>query len=357
MSARSKVLVLIILLLFAGARGFAAATDDPGPFVLGGLTARPGEVVAGYLDVPGIEGQGARIPVTLIRGAAKGRVVAFVAGIHGYEYPPMLALYRLKGMVDPSTLKGTIVLVHIANPPSFWKRTIYYSPVDGKNLNRVFPGDPKGTLSQRIAHVLTKEVIGACDVVVDMHCGDGNEALIPYTYWMIGPDKALNEFSRGLALAYGIPVIVIDDSRTQDPADSKYFGNTAILRGKAAITTEAGALGGTDEASVVMNVGGALNVLRHLGMVPGTPEAAPVPVWIDKYEVITSPLDGLFYPCVETGRYVAKGQRIGRVVDDLGTVRADMTAPFSGIVLYIVGTPPAAKGEPLFEVGRIKGDR
>ncbi len=357
MSIRSRVRVGFILFLVAGARGFAAATEDPGPFVLGGLMARPGEVVSGYLDVPDIDGQGTRIPMTLIRGAAKGKVVAFVAGVHGYEYPPILALYRLKGMIDPSTLKGTIVLVHIANPPSFRKRTIYYGPTDGKNLNRVFPGDPKGTLSQRIAYVLTKEVIGASDVVVDMHCGDGNEALIPYTYWMIGPDKALNEATRDLALAFGIPAIIIDDTRTQDPADSKYFGNTAILRGKAAITTEAGALGGTDEASVLMNVGGALNVLRHLGMVPGIPEPAPVPVWIDKYEVVESPQDGLFYPCVETGHYVAKGQRIGRVTDDLGTVRAEMTAPFSGIVLYIVGTPPAVKGEPLFEVGRIRGDR
>jgi predicted deacylase len=357
MSVNSRVRVGLILLLVAGARGFAAEREDPAPFVLGGLKARPGEVVSGYLDVLDTEGQGARIPVTVINGASRGKVVAFVAGVHGYEYPPILALYRLKGMVDPSMLKGTIVLVHIANPPSFRKRTIYYGPVDGKNLNGVFPGDAKGTLSQRIAYILTKEVIGASDVVVDMHCGDGNEALIPYTYWMIGPDKALNEVSRGLALAFGIPVIIIDDMRTQDPADSKYFGNTAILRGKAAITTEAGALGGTDEASVLMNVGGALNVLRHLGMIPGTPEPPPVPVWIDRYEVVESPQDGLFYPCVETGRYVVQGQMIGRVTDDLGTVKAEMKAPSSGIVLYIVGTPPAVKGEPLHELGRIKEDR
>jgi predicted deacylase len=357
MSMRSGFRAGLILLLFAGTRGFAAGPEDPGPIVLGGLRAGPGEVVSGYLDVPDTDGYSAKIPVTVIRGAAKGKVVAFVAGVHGYEYPPILALYRLRGMVDPSTLKGTIILVHIANPPSFRKRTIYYSPLDGKNLNRVFPGDPKGTISQRIAYVLTKEIIGASDVVVDMHCGDGNEALIPYTYWMIGPDKTLNEISRGLALAFGIPVIIIDDTLTQDPADSKYFGNTAMLRGKAAITTEAGALGGTDEASVLRNLGGAMNVLRHLGMVPGTPEPAPVAVWIDKYEVVESPQDGLFYPCVETGHYVVKGQKIGRVADDLGTLGAEMTAPFSGIILYILGTPPTVKGEPLFEVGRIKGDR
>ncbi len=352
MSMRSEVCAGLVLLLIAGVPG-AGAAEDPGPFVLGGLTVRPGEVVSGYLDVPDIDGQGTRLPVTVIRGRTKGKVAAFVAGIHGYEYPPILALYRLKGMLDPSTLRGTVILVHIANPPSFRRRTIYYSPADGKNLNRVFPGDPKGTLSQRIAHVLTREVIGASDVVVDMHCGDGNEALIPYTYWMIGPDAALNETSKGLALAFGIPVIIIDDARTQDPADSRYFGNTAILRGKAAITTEAGALGGTEETAILLNMRGALNMLRYLEMIPGPPEAPPVPVWIDKYEVVESPKDGLFYPCVEMGRYVTKGGMIGRVTDDLGNVTAEMTAPFSGIVLYILGTPPAVKGEPLFEMGRI----
>ncbi len=356
MSMRTKIGAGLVWLVAAGLAGSAAA-EDPGPFVLGGLTVKPGEIVSGYLEVPENDGQGTRLPVTVIRGTAKGKVMAFVAGVHGYEYPPILALYRLKGMIDPSTLRGTVILVHIANPPSFRKRTIYFSPADGKNLNRVFPGDPKGTLSQRIAHVLTREVIGASDVVIDMHCGDGNEALIPYTYWMTGPDAALNETSRGLALAFGIPVIIIDDARTQDPADSKYFGNTAMLRGKAAITTEAGALGRSDEDSVLMNVKGALNVLRHLGMIPGAPDEPPVPVWIDKYEVVESPHDGLFYPCVEMGHYVSEGRLIGRVTDDLGKVRAEMRAPFSGIVLYILGTPPANKGEPLYELGRIRETR
>ena len=346
---------ITVLLLWAGA--VAAGAEERAPFVLGGLKAGPGEIVSGHLEVPDIDGRGARIPVTVIHGAAPGKVVAFVAGVHGYEYPPILALYRLKRMISPSELRGTVILVHFANPPSFRGRTIYTSPADGKNLNRVFPGDAKGTLSQRIAFVLTEQVIRASDVVVDMHCGDGNEALIPYTYWMIGPDPALNEASRSLALAFGIPVIIIDDARTQDPADSKYFGNTAMLRGKAAITTEAGALGGTDEASILMNLDGALNTLRHFGMISGRPADPPVPVWIDKYVVVESPENGLFYPCVEKGSYVAKGRIVGRVTDDLGNVRAEVAAPFSGIVLYILGTPPANKGEPLYELGRIKEDR
>ena len=78
---------------------------------------------------------------------------------------------------DTGEPRGTVILVHIANLPSFLGRTIYYSPIDGKNLNRVYPGKADGTVSERIAYAITTEVIERADYVVDMHCGDGNEAL------------------------------------------------------------------------------------------------------------------------------------------------------------------------------------
>ncbi len=349
-------LSIVIFLASTGTATLAAGTEGPVPFIMGSLKALPGETVSGYLEVPEKEGVGTSIPVTIIHGKTKGIVLALIAGVHGCEYPPILALYQLKGMIDPAVLKGTLVLVHIANLPSFQRRTIYYNPFDWKNLNRVFPGDANGTLSQRIARVLNDEVIMKSDWIIDMHCGDGNEALIPYTYWMISRDKNLNEATKRLAQAFGIPTIIIDQERTRDLADSKYLGNTAILRGKPAITTEAGFLGGTDEKSVAMNVKGSLSVMRHLKMIAGEPEPAAEPVWIDKYEVVNSSWDGLFYPLAEMGHTVAKGQKVGYVMDFLGNLKAEMKAPFAGVILYIIGTPPAVKGEPLFEVGRVQGD-
>jgi predicted deacylase len=356
MRSMTRGVLIVVFLAAMGTSTLAAGSEEPAPFVMGSLKALPGEAVSGYLEVPEKDGVGTRIPVTIIHGKTKGTVLALVAGVHGYEYPPILALYRLKEMIDPATLEGTLVLVHIANLPSFQRRTIYYNPFDWKNLNRVFPGDANGTLSQRIARVLNDEVIRKSDCIIDMHCGDGNEALIPYTYWMISRDKAINETTKKLAQAFGIPTIIIDQERTQNLADSKYFGNTAILQGKAAITTEAGFLGGTDEPSIAMNIKGGLNVMRHLKMIAGEPEPAAEPVWIDKYEVVSSSWDGLFYPLAEMGHYVAKGQKVGYVKDLLGNLKEEMRAPFAGIILYIIGTPPAVKGEPLFEVGRVQGN-
>jgi len=324
--------------------------------VFGSLKVRPGQALSGVLEVPAGEGGSASIPVTVIHGAKKGKTLALVAGVHGYEYPPILATYRLKAMIDPKALAGTVIIVHIANLPSFQRRTIYYNPSDWKNLNRVFPGDPAGTLSQRIAYVLTEEVVKKCDGLIDLHCGDGNEALVPYSYWMISGVKKTDDFTRAMALAFGIKHIIIDESRSKDAKDSKYLGNTAILFGKPAITTESGLLGRTDEESIRRNVDGILSVMRLFGMIEGEPTYAADPVWIDRYEVMTSQTDGLFYPQAEMGHYVRKGQKVGYTTDFEGRVKEELRAPFSGILLYIINTPPTSKGEPLFEVGRIKDE-
>jgi len=340
-------LVLAVLCLSAS----TMAIDE---FAVGPVKAQRGEMQSGFLVVPEKDGTGTSIPVTIIHGARKGKVLALVAGTHGYEYPPLLALYRLKDMIDPKKLSGTLLLVHIANLPSFQRRTIYFNPYDWKNLNRVFPGDPKGTLSQRMAYVLTEEVVKKCDALIDLHCGDGNEALIPYSYWMISDKKAMDRETKDMALAFGLRHIIIDTTRTKDPADSKYLGNTAILRGKPAITTESGFLGRTDEDDIVRNMKGSMSVMRLFKMIEGKPEFVADPVWIDTYEVVNSNFDGLFYPRVEMGSTVAEGQTVGLIKDYLGNLKDDVKAPLAGVVLYIIGTPPANKGEPLFEVGRIK---
>jgi len=339
-------------LLFVLASGASAGAADD--FVFGGTRIRSGTSHSGYLAVPAGPGATTEIPYTVVHGAKKGPVLALVAGVHAYEYPPILALYRLKGLLDAPSLRGTVLMVHIANLPSFKKRTIYYGPDDWKNLNRVFPGDPAGTTSQRIAAVLDEEVVGRADILIDMHCGDGNEALIPYTYWMISGDKGFDARTRELALAFGLPHIIIDETRGSVLKESKYLGNTAILRGKPAITTEAGYLGRTDEESVARNVRGVLSVMRHLDMIAGEPEPARDPVWIDKYEVVYSRWSGLFAPRVEMGYFVRQGQVVGTVTDYLGTWKEDVKAPFTGILLYVIGTPPCNEGEPLFEVGRVK---
>ncbi|HUU37006.1 MAG TPA: M14 family metallopeptidase [Candidatus Desulfaltia sp.] len=354
---RNAGIPFFFFLIAAPLLGPPLVTCGQDPLVIGPLRVLSGQSASGFLEVPAREGVGTSIPVTVIHGAKEGKTLGLVAGVHGYEYPPVLALYRLKDMIDPQELAGTLILVHIANLPSFQKRTIYYNPHDWKNLNRVFPGDPEGTLSQRTAYVLTEEVVKKCDCLIDLHCGDGNEALIPYSYWMISGRREMDEITRTMALAFGIPHIIIDETRSKDLSDSKYLGNTAVLLGKPAITTESGYLGRTDEESIRRNVDGILSVMRLFRMIEGPPGKTAEPVWIDRYEVVNSRTDGLFYAWTKMGYYVVKGQKVGQVTDFLGNIKEEVRAPFSGIVLYIINTPPTSKGEPLFEVGRVKEEK
>src|SRR5689334_20489660 len=118
------------------------------------------------LEVPAAADPGTQIPITTVRGPKPGPVLALIAGNHGYEYPPILALQQFRAEIAPEQLNGTIVMVHVANMPSFLGRTVYFSPVDGKNLNRVYPGNPNGTVSERIALAITTDVIEKADYVL-----------------------------------------------------------------------------------------------------------------------------------------------------------------------------------------------
>jgi len=322
-----------------------ASTRDP--FTLGDVHAASGTTVSGALPVTPRDGdQGTTIPISVVHGAKAGPVLALTAGVHGYEYPPILALQRMRASIDPRALAGTIIMVHVANMPSFLGRTVYYSPVDGKNLNRVFPGNPEGTLSERIAEVITREVIDRATHVVDLHCGDGNESLRPYSYWITTGSPQVAEEGRQMALAFGLDHIIVDRERPSDPGASMYLSNTAITRGKPAVTIEAGGMGGTDGESIAQIENGIAGVLKVLKMRPDGPDPVASPILLEHSEVLRSNFTGMFQAAVEKGQTVAKGTVLGRVFDFDGTLLEEIKATFAGEVLYVVGTPPMTKGEP-----------
>jgi predicted deacylase len=331
----------------------AAHGQERSVFRVGPVTVQPGEKASGFIEVAAGVDQGTRIPITVAHGTRPGPVLAAIAGTHGYEYPPITALQRARAKLDPTTIAGTVILVHVANLPSFLGRTIYYSPVDGKNLNRAYPGDRNGTVSERIAYAITTEVIERADVVVDMHCGDGNEALRPYAYWMLSGDDELDRRTRDLVVAFGLDHIVIDTDRPKDPAAAVYTSNTALTRGKPGFTTETGRLGSNDDLWVDMAERGFWNVAKHLGMIEGDVQLPGAIVWLDGYEVVRSPATGVFQAAVMDGWMIAEGGLLGTLVDLFGDPIEGIRAPFAGVVNYVVGTPPVSEGEPVAMVSRI----
>jgi predicted deacylase len=318
---------------------------------IGSAVAAAGEKVSGFIDVPAGSDAGTRIPVSIIQGKSGGPVLALVAGTHGSEPCPILALQRVRAELDPSQLAGTVILVHIANVPSFAHRTIYRGPWDQKNLNRVFPGKPDGSGSERIAHAMTTQVIDQCDYLIDMHSGDGNEQLRPYSYWNhLGLDDKVDGVARDMARAFGLDHIVVDRGRPTDRDASVFCSNTAHVRGKPAVTTEAGELGVPTDEMVALNVNGAFGVMRYLQMLPGSATLVD-PVWIDPSVVLTSPYTGTWHPVVRADQRIEEGALIGRLTDYFGEPTSEVRSPMSGLLMYVVMSPAITEGEPLAMVG------
>jgi predicted deacylase len=315
---------------------------------IGGIVAEPGTAVSRMIPIPGGTDGAIELPVTVLHGSAPGPIVALIAGNHGYEYAPILALQRVLERVRPSELRGTVVMVHVAAMPSFLARTVYRSPVDGKNLNRVYPGKAAGTSSERIAYFITEEVIEKANYVIDLHCGDGNEWLRPFVYMPVTGDAAIDDKIRELVLAFGMDHILVDRSRPPaDPESSLFCDMTAITRGIPAFTAESGSLGQRDDASVERIVDGVMSVLRHYRLLEGAPTPVIHPVFLEPSEVLTSPKTGVLHPQVEPGHSVAAGALLAIVTDFFGREVARVEAPFAGEVLYVVATPPISEGEPV----------
>jgi hypothetical protein len=330
-----------------------SAVSAQSPLTVGTATARPGEVAAGEIAVPAGVDAGALVPVSVVNGQRPGPVLALVAGTHGYEYTSIVALPKVLARLDPKRMQGAVILVHLANPPAFYERRIYRN-VDGKNLNRMYPGRADGTQTERIAFAITREVIDRATHLVDMHCGDGNEWLRPYSYWQVTGEAKMDQAGKELALAYGLDHIVIDRERPKDPAKSLYTANTAVLRGKPAITTESGGMGATDEASVAAQEAGAISVIAHLGIQDLPSVKVDKPLFIDRSEVLIAPVTGVWRWSVERMQSVATGTLLGRIHDLRGNVLAEVRAPFAGEVLYVVATPPVSQGEPVAYIGQVR---
>jgi predicted deacylase len=133
-----------------------------------------------------------------------------------------------------------------------------------------------------------------------------------------------------------------------------FCANTAQVRGKPAVTTEAGEVGVPTDEMVDVNVRGAIRVMRYLGMLPGAPQIVQRPQWIEPSQVLTSPATGTWHPVVKPDQHVERDALIGRLTDYFGETIAEVRSPIDGVVLYVVASPAMSEGEPIGMVGQIK---
>ncbi len=325
-------------------------------FTVGTAVAGPGQKAMGFIEVPAGVDAGTRIPVIVVRGAAPGPVLALVAGAHGTEYASILALENLSATLDPAKISGTVIVLPLVNIASFEQKVPHLNPVDNKNMNRMYPGKADGTQTERASLLITRQVVERCDYLIDLHGGDLDESLRPYSYWVKTGNVKQDAISREMVLAFGLNHIIISEDRPTDQNASRYLDSTAATRGKPAITVEAGYAGTTEPQDVHALVQGCLNVMRYLKMLPGPSTPVENPVWFEKVATVTSEQTGIFYPLVHRGTYVAAGMKIGYVTNYFGQTIHEARAPVAGVVLYICAVPSMKKGDTMATIGVVAAE-
>jgi len=320
-------------------------------FTVGTATAQPGQKAYGTIEVPAGIDAALSIPVVVANGARPGPVLALVSGAHGTEYSSIIALERVIARIDPASLSGTVIIVPLVNVQSFEKKVPHVNPVDNKSMNRFYPGRIDGTQTERALFLMTREVVDRCNYLIDLHGGDIDESLRPYSYWPLSGNAQQDAISKQMVLAFGLDHIIISADRPKDPAASRYLDNTANTRGKPAIAVEAGYAATTETDDIEVLVNGCFNVMRYLKMLPGDVTFVENPVWIESVQNMASDATGIFYPLVRRGMYVAQGMKVGYITDYVGRTILEARAPASGVVLYIRAVPSMTKGETIANIG------
>ncbi len=343
-----RIVCLFFLSAFCSAAMLAQSS-----FTVGTATASAGQKVMGFLEVPAGSDAATSIPVAVIRGAKPGPVLALVSGAHGTEYASIIALEKVIQSLDPAQISGTVIILPLVNIPSFEQKVPHVNPVDGKSMNRFYPGKQDGTQTERASYLITKQVVERCDYLVDYHGGDLDENLRPYAYWPKSGNAKQDATTRDMVLAFGLDHIIVWSDRPKDPNASRYLDNTANTRGKPAIAVEAGYSGTVQSDDVALLVNGTLSLMRYLKMLPGAPAMVEHPVWFGKIDTVSSEQPGVFYPLVQRGTYVEQGMKIGYVTDYFGKTIYEAHAPAAGVVLYICGVPSMKKGDTVANIGEI----
>ncbi len=343
---------LACFLLFAAT--LAAQSADPhATLTVGTATARRGATASGVIAVPAGSDAATSIAVVVVNGAKPGPVLAIVSGAHGTEYASIIAVEKLIAALRPEEISGSVILVPLVNVASFEQKVPHVNPVDGKSMNRFYPGNPQGTQTERASYLITRQVVEQADHLIDLHGGDLDENLRPYTYWAPTGNARQDQTSRAMALAFGLDTIIISRDRPRDPNQSRYLETTASLRGKPSLTAEAGRAGRVDTDEVNALVEGCLGVMAYLHLLNRPVRAVENPVWIESVISVTSDTGGIFYPLVDRGYYVGRGAKLGYVTDFYGKTVQEARAPEAGVVLYIDSVPTMTKGGTVANIGTI----
>lgn len=299
-----------------------------------------------------VVGGGAAMSVWVLTGASEGPTGLVCAGVHGDEFEGPRALQNLARSLDPAALRGRLYLVPVVNEGAFFAGTRCH-PEDGKNLARVFPGDPAGTVSERLAHTFVERLLRGASFLIDVHASGSESRILPWAGYGLNP--GLIEAQRAMAIAFGLDIV------WGTPVNPGRTLSSAAELGIPSIYVEMPGEGRCASEDVARVEAGVRRVLALMGMCaeeearPG-PEKHPLVVETTGQDSGTlethhlAPVAGMFIPAVSLGQWVGKGEPLGTLVDPAGRALQEVQAEEAGLVVRLRTFPVVRAGDSLATV-------
>ena len=283
------------------------------------------------------------IPVEVIRGKSKGPVLFISAAIHGDEINGTEIIRRLSQKRSLKNLKGTLILIPIVNIFGFNNKSRYLP--DRKDLNRSFPGSPRGSLAGRVAHQFMKEIVSKCSHGIDLHTGAIHRYNLPQIRAAFD-DKATEK----LAESFGAPVMINSKLRDGSLREAARKKNVKML------LFEGGQALRFEENIIRLGVKGCLSVMKEIGMLSvKQPNHEKRKVFhAQSSSWVRAPKSGTFVSKVSVGDYVSEGDTVAIVSDPFGTEESEVYSHMEGIVIGTSQLPLVNQGDAMYHVATLK---
>ncbi len=318
------------------------------PFRIAGREVPPGERLTLDLRVARLYTHTeVTMPVQVVHGRRPGPRLFVCAAVHGDEINGVEIVRRLLGLQLLERLRGVLVAVPVVNVHGLLHHSRYLP--DRRDLNRSFPGSPRGSLTARLAHLFMEEVVARCTHGIDLHSAAVHRSNLP----QVRADLSQPE-TRRLARAFGAPVVL--DASLRDGS----LRQAARERGLPLLLYEAGEALRFDELGIRAGVRGVVNVMRALGMLPpprGGAAALPEPLVARASGWVRAPQSGILRGARPLGARVARGELLAVVADPFGEREQEVRAPAGGLIIGRTEIPLVNEGDALFHIARFARPR
>ncbi len=285
------------------------------------------------------------MPVQIVHGRKAGPTLFVCAALHGDEVAGVEIIRRLLQLGGLKRLSGTLLAVPIVNVFGFLAQS-RYSP-DRRDLNRSFPGSPKGSLAARLAHLFLNEIVAPATHGIDLHTGAINRTNFPQIRADLDDDE-----TRAMAEAFGVPLTINAEVRRGSLREQ------AQTQGVRVIVYEAGEALRFDETSIRAGVKGIVRVMRHLGMLAPSRRNRPArPLLIGDSRWERAPISGMFRAVVPLGHTVQEGELLGAISDPFGENEVEVRSRFSGVVVGHATIPVVNEGDAVYHIGLFEGGK